>query len=191
MSNSVGGEAPPGYSGQEEVPPPRRAGLLFGIVRRVEVIARAVLAALERLDWAILRPWLRLARNREFWRFVRFLAVGGVNFAFSYSVFLTVFFLGGGPIGAVVISWVLGVLFNFATTGRVVFGSGKLHLLPRFIGVYVVQLGVNIALLNALLSIGLSAPVAQALAIIVLAVVTFLALRRFVFAPHLVARQAQ
>ena len=167
---------------------PRIVRLLVPFVQRAEQAARAVLAALERRDVAALRPWLRLARSREFWRFVRFLITGGINFAFSYSVFLAAHFLGATPTAAVIVSWVLGVLFNFATTGRVVFGTGRLHLLPRFIGVYLVQLAANVALLRALLTTGLSAPVAQAIVVVGLAVLTFLALRRFVFAPHLVAR---
>ncbi len=173
-------------SAQDRSLPPR---FLFRIVRRAERIFARVLAALEHKNVPALRPWLRLARSREFWRFVRFIATGGVNFAFSYSVFLIVHFLGETPTTAVVISWLLGVLFNFFSTGRIVFGTGRLRLLPRFVGVYLVQLAANIVLLRALLLAGLSPPVAQALVITALAVVTFLALRRFVFAPHLLSQQ--
>jgi len=180
---STSGSAAPGGPGGPHAP-----RLLFRIVRRAERLFGAVLAALEHRDIAVLRPWLRLARSREFWRFVRFLATGGVNFAFSYTVFLLVHFLGGKPDAAVTVSWMLGVLFNFATTGRIVFGTGRVRLLPRFVGVYVVQLGANIVLLRVLLGAGLSAPVAQAVVVTGLAVATFFALRRFVFAPHLIAR---
>jgi len=165
---------------------PRAPRLLFRVVRRTERIFGAVLAWLEHKDVAALRPWVKLARSREFWRFVRFIATGGVNFAFSYSVFLTIHFLGGSPDLAVVGSWLLGVLFNFATTGRIVFGTGRVRLLPRFVAVYVVQLLANIALLRVLLGAGLSPPVAQALVVTALAVLTFLALRRFVFSPALI-----
>ena len=167
---------------------PRRRKPLFRVVRQAEHLARRVLVALERRDVAMLRPWLKLARSREFWRFVRFLATGGVNFAFSYSVFIAVLLLGGAPTSAVVVSWVLGVLFNFATTGRVVFGTGRVQLLPRFIGVYLVQLAANIVLLRALIGLGVAAAVAQALVIGALAIATFFALRRFVFGGAAPAR---
>lgn len=166
--------------------PPR---VLFQVVRRAERLFGSVLAWLEHRDLPALRPWLRLARSREFWRLVRFLATGGINFAFSYSVFLVIHFVGGSPDIAVVGSWVLGVLFNFLSTGRLVFGTGKLHLLPRFVAVYLVQLAANIMALRMLVGAGLSPPAAQVLVVVVLAVATFFALRRFVFAPHLVARR--
>lgn len=162
----------------------RHSGLV-GVVWRMEARARSVLRRLESRDVVPLRPLFRLARQREFWRFVRFVLTGGVNFAFSYTVFLLAHLLGATPTLAVVIQWVLGVLFNFVTTSRIVFGTGDLRLLTRFVAVYVVQLGLNIVGLRALLALGLSAPVGQALIITLLAVVTFFALRRFVFATHL------
>lgn len=162
----------------------RPPGLVVRLVRSAEALARILLGALDRRDLPALRPVLRLARNREFWRFVRFLATGGVNFAFSYTVFLIAHLLGASPTASVIVSWLLGVLFNFATTGRVVFGSGRIALLPRFIAVYVVQLGANIALLRALLTLDVPVPVAQALVVVGLAVATFFALRRFVFRPE-------
>ena len=162
----------------------RQSGLLSG-VWRTEARARTLLRQLESRNVAPLRPLFRVARQREFWRFVRFVLTGGVNFAFSYTVFLVAHLLGATPTLAVVIQWVLGVLFNFVTTSRIVFGTGDLRLLARFVGVYVVQLGLNIVGLRALLAAGLSAPIGQALIITALAVVTFFALRRFVFAAHL------
>lgn len=164
-----------------DVRPRGRRASVLPLVRRVERVARRVHHALERRNWRWLSPWLQVARNREFWRFVRFLATGGVNFAFSYSVFLLTHLLGATPTGSVVASWVLGVLFNFATTGRVVFGTGKLTLLPRFIAVYVVQLAANIVMIRTLIVAGLSVPLAQAIVVALLAVATFFALRRLVF----------
>jgi putative flippase GtrA len=80
-------------------------------------------------------------------------------------------------------------MFNFVTTGRIVFNSGQVRLLPRFIGVYVIQLAANILLLRTLIDLGVSVLLAEALVIGVLAVLTFFALQRFVFAS--VPRAAQ
>ena len=122
-----------------------------------------------------------LSRYPEVARFVLFLAVGSVNFAFYYAVFAGLHFLGMTPSAAVVVATVIGVLFNFCTTGRVVFRSGNLRVLPRFIGVYVVQCALNVALLRLLIAGGMPVLLAEAAVVVLLAVFTFLALRRWVF----------
>ena len=64
------------------------------------------------------------------WRrpFARFLVVGVVNTLFGYGVFCLALWATQQPTLAVVISTVLGVLFNFRSTGVVVFGSGYVLL---------------------------------------------------------------
>lgn len=166
----------------------RRTGFIPNLLRGFERVFRALLAALERLDYAWLNPWLRLARNREFWRFVRFLATGSLNFAFYYSLFTILHLLHVEPVTAVISATVVAVLFNFCTTGRFVFGSGRIHLLPRFIGVYAVQCAANIALLRVLMAMDVPVLIAEALVIGLLAVATFFALRRFVFSAALMAQ---
>ena len=167
----------------------RAHGLAYRLVRRVERLFGRVLHLLEQRNIPALRPWLHMARSREFWRFVRFLATGGLNFVFYYTLFTALHLLGVQPVGAVVLATVVAVLFNFATTGRLVFGSGRLHLLPRFVGVYCVQLAANVVLLRLLLRAGVPVLAAEALVVFALAIATFFALRRFVFSPALMARK--
>ena len=126
---------------------------------------------------------LRLVRNPALRRFALFLVVGSVNFVFYYSLFTFLHFLGLKPTPTVVIATIIAVLFNFATTGRVVFKSGNLRLLPRFIAVYVVQMGLNIVSLHELIALGVPVLIAEAVVIGVLAVLTFIALKLFVFKP--------
>lgn len=164
-----------------------RASFIPRVMRLFENVFRAVLVTLEQRNYRWLNPWLRLARNREVWRFVRFLATGSVNFVFYYSLFTILHLLDVKPVMAVFSATGMAVLFNFCTTGRFVFGSGRLHLLPRFIAVYVVQFGANVTLLQALMSAGVPILAAEALVIGLLAVATFFALRRFVFSPALIA----
>lgn len=123
----------------------------------------------------------RLAGNRNLWQFARFLAVGSLNFAFYYSLFAALHFLGVAPTPAVVTATIIAVLFNFATTGRIVFGSKRAGLLPRFVSVYVVQTLLNIGSLHLLVAWGVPVLLAEALVVGVLAVLTFVALKRFVF----------
>lgn len=120
-------------------------------------------------------------RHPETRRFILFLAVGSINFAFYYSVFATLHLLGASPTMSVVVATTIGVLFNFCTTGRVVFRSGTVRVLPRFIGVYVVQCGLNVLFLKTLIAAGMPVLIAELIVVGVLAVFTFLALRRWVF----------
>ncbi|HEY0148221.1 MAG TPA: GtrA family protein [Allosphingosinicella sp.] len=177
-----------GVSAQAETARTNPNGFVPRVMRLFESIVRRVLGALDRLDYPWLRPWLRLARNREFWRFIRFLATGSLNFVFYYSIFTVLHLFHFAPVTAVICATVLGVLFNFCTTGRFVFGSGRLYLLPRFIGVYIVQCAANIAMLRGLIALDVPVLAAEALVIGLLAIATYFALRRFVFSPALIAR---
>lgn len=151
------------------------------MIRIFERAAAALIARLERLGLPWLNPLLRIIRERGFWQFVRFLAVGSLNFAFYYSIFTALHLLDLSPTQCVVIATVVAVLFNFVTTGRMVFGNGRARLLPRFIAVYAVQMILNIASLRVLIGAGVPVLAAEALVIGVLAVLTFFALKRFVF----------
>ncbi|HET9651933.1 MAG TPA: GtrA family protein, partial [Usitatibacter sp.] len=67
------------------------------------------------------------------WQFVRFLIVGGVNTLFGYAVFAGLVLAGMPPMPALVLTYVVGVLFNFFTTRRFVFAaSGRGAALLRF-----------------------------------------------------------
>jgi len=113
-------------------------------------------------------------------RFIGFLLAGGINTLFGYGVYSALVLLGSIPHVAVVISTVAGVLFNFLTTSAV-FRSRDVRRLPRFLAVYAVMMGLNILLLDLAMRAGLGPLLAQA-AILPLFALTFLAMRRFVFA---------
>lgn len=169
-----------------ELPLPVSRRLIVRLVKVFDTVAKLALRRLERIDQPWVRPLVKLLRDREFWRFVRFLAVGSLNFVFYYTIFATLHLLHLPPTEAVVVATVVAVLFNFCTTGRIVFGSGRIRLLPRFLGVYAVQLAANILFLKALIGFGVPVLIAEALVIGVLAIATFFALRRFVFSQALV-----
>lgn len=139
------------------------------------------------LDKSRLSVLRTLERHPEMRRFALFIGIGSINFLFYYSVFALLHFMGASPTGAVIVATAIGVLFNFCTTGRVVFRSGNLRLLPRFIGVYVVQCSLNVLFLRLLIAGGVPVLIAEAFVVGVLAVFTFLALRKWVFGSHLIA----
>jgi putative flippase GtrA len=121
--------------------------------------------------------WLR---DPEFRRFIRFLFVGGLNTMVGYLIFAALILIGLPTPAAIVLATVLGVLFNYLSTGGIVFSdrSGRLW---RFVAVYVVQTGLNIAGVTALERAGVHPLIGGFVVLPFLVVFTFLAMRRFVF----------
>lgn len=78
-------------------------------------------------------------------RILRFLIVGGVNTAFGYGLFLVALAIMPTTFSALVVSTILGILFNFRTTGRFVFRAHGAGNLVRFFGVYGVVFVYNAA----------------------------------------------
>jgi putative flippase GtrA len=70
------------------------------------------------------------------WQFGRFLFVGGINTAFGYGFFASLIYLGLPDALAALGASVAGPLFNFLTTGKLVFDQLDSRRLPRFLGVY-------------------------------------------------------
>lgn len=113
-------------------------------------------------------------------RFIRYLVAGGVNTLFGYGAYSALLVLGVIPHVAVIVGGIAGVLFNFLTTSAV-FSSRDWRKLPRFLAVYGVMLSLNILSLELLMRAGLGPLLAQAVILPIFAL-TFLAMRRFVFA---------
>ena len=112
---------------------------------------------------------------------LRFLLVGGLNTAFGYAVFSLFIWLGLGHPAAIALATVIGVAFNFQSTGRLVFGGAPLSRLGRFIAVYVFTYGLNVAGVSALLRLDLNVYLANAIVVLPLAVITYMLQRKFVF----------
>jgi putative flippase GtrA len=119
--------------------------------------------------------------DAELRRFLTFLLVGGLNAAVGYGIFATLILLGLPTPAAVILGTIIAVLFNFLSTGTLVFRSSTPGLLPRFLAVYAVQMGLNVASMEALERVGLHPLVAGALLLPPLAIFTYLAMRRFVY----------
>lgn len=119
-------------------------------------------------------------RDPEFRRFIRFLAVGGLNTLVGYLIFATLILIGLPTPAAIVLATVLGVLFNYVSTGGIVFRD-RTGRLWRFVAVYVVQTGLNIGGVTALERAGIHPLIGGFVVLPGLVVFTFLAMRRFVF----------
>src|SRR5437588_586607 len=87
-------------------------------------------------------------------KFARFVAVGLLNTAFGYGVFAGLWLATGDHRLAIVGAYVLGITFNFFSTGRLVFGRQNLVALVPFVLGYGALFLVNIGILAALLTAG-------------------------------------
>jgi putative flippase GtrA len=113
---------------------------------------------------------------------IRFLLAGGLNTLFGYSAFAMLIWVGAGNDIAVIISTIAGVAFNYGTYGKV-FASHGFARLPAFVAIYGALLLANILALRFFVAAGTGAYLGQLFVLILIVPITYLALKRFVFAP--------
>ena len=113
-------------------------------------------------------------------QFVRFLLVGGLNTAFGYALFGAIYLLTSRHTLAVVIATIIGVIFNFFSTGRLVFAyCGALAFVPFVLGYGVVCL-VNVVALDLLTAQGLHPLLGQLIVLPVCVLLSF-GFNRYIF----------
>jgi putative flippase GtrA len=121
------------------------------------------------------------------YRFLKFLLVGVLNTIFGYGVFALSVYAGMDYRYAVLLSTILGVLFNFKTIGTLVFGSKNNKLIFRFICVYVVIYLLNVEVLRLADSIQVNLEpkvkimIAGGILVLPLAIVSYVLNKLFVF----------
>ena len=129
----------------------------------------------------------KLVGNVKKHRFVRFLLVGVLNTIFGYFLYGTLILIGLDYKLAVLLATILGVLFNFQTTGKLVFGSKNNKLIFRFVLVYVVTFLLNVEVLRIVdaIDIGIEQKtkmlIAGAILLLPMAVISFILMKLFVF----------
>jgi putative flippase GtrA len=114
-------------------------------------------------------------------RLGRFVAVGIVNTLFGYGAFIAALASGLATGASLAVATLLGVVFNFATTGRLVFGNKEPHRFWRFLAVYAAIFVCNAVLLVFLENAGFTPAVGQAMLLIPIVALTYLLNRQFVF----------
>lgn len=77
-------------------------------------------------------------------KFIRFLMVGLMNSAFGYGCFALLVYLGLHYSSALLLATILGVAFNFKSTGSLVFGSHNNKLIFRFVLGYALVYCINL-----------------------------------------------
>jgi len=114
----------------------------------------------------------------DFYRFVRFLLVGLVNTGVGYGLFVGFVLVGLGSQPALASAFFIGILWNFVTHARFVFGQSGLHKLPSYILVYMAIWAANALALSMALRGGLSPLLAQAILAPFAAVLSFFLVAR-------------
>ena len=120
-------------------------------------------------------------------KFARFLLVGALNTLFGYFSFATLILIGLDYKYAVLLATIIGVLFNFQTAGRLVFGSKNNKLIFRFVLVYVVTFLLNVEALRIVDAIDIDIEqktkmlIAGAILVLPMAVISFILMKLFVF----------
>lgn len=111
-------------------------------------------------------------------RFLRFLAVGVLNTAFGYALYAVLVWSGLSPQPALALSFAIGVLWNYLTHARLVFGQSGLRLILPYAGAYLLIYLVNAGALQLALRAGLSPLVAQGLLVLPMAALAFVLISR-------------
>lgn len=115
-------------------------------------------------------------------KFIRFLFVGLLNTIFGYSLFAIFIFINLHYSLAVLCSTILGVLFNFKTTGKLVFDSHENSLIFRFIAVYIIIYVLNISFLWCFKYLGFENMYINGVVLLApLAIVSFVLNKKYVF----------
>jgi putative flippase GtrA len=114
-------------------------------------------------------------------QFVRFLLVGILNSLFGYGCFAVLLYFGLHYAVALFLATVLGIAFNFKSTGALVFGSHNNRLIFRFVASYAVVYLVNTAGIKVFTELGCAPYIGGALLILPMAIFAFILNKRFVF----------
>ena len=110
-------------------------------------------------------------------KFMKFLFVGALNTAFGYSVYAVFITLHASHNIALTIQYILGVLWNFKTTGVIVFKNHDNSRIIRFFLSYIVTYSINLVCLNILVYFGVGKYLSQAIMVLPMAILSAMSIR--------------
>ena len=114
-----------------------------------------------------------LRNNQTTLRFIKFLAVGVLNTAFGVMVYEVLVLAGMPPQPALALAYIIGIIWNYFTHARMVFGSKGFAKFPAYVGAYLVIFLANAICLHFALQAGVSKYLAQPVLAVFMAVPTF------------------
>lgn len=118
-------------------------------------------------------------------RFVRFLVVGGINTLFGLAAYSLLALSDLSTWLVLIVSNLAGMVFNFITTGGLVFRDLNLARLPRFLFCYVLIFLIYLVLINWLSPVTGGRIWAMAIIVLPMAALTYLMQSWFVFSVSL------
>lgn len=114
-------------------------------------------------------------------RFFRFLLVGGINTLFGYLAFSALILLNIHYSIASFLATIIGILFNFFTTGKIVFNNNDPKLLVKFFGVYGITYLINLFFLRIFDIYNFNMLIAGAILVFPIAIISYSLNKTFVF----------
>ncbi len=114
-------------------------------------------------------------------QFLRFILVGGLNTAFGVGVYCLAIFVGAPYYVATLLSNVLGVCFNFITTGNLVFRNNDTHLIFRFVLTYIIIYILNTIVVKGFILLNFNDYWSGILATPIIALFSYNILKKFVY----------
>ncbi len=114
-------------------------------------------------------------------QFAKFVAVGVINTAWGYGIFAFLIYIDLHFAVASLLSMILGILFNYFTSGKLVFDNSSSKAFLRYWIMYGGMYCWGIFWLWLLLRLGYDAYTAGALMIAPNALISFFVQRRYVF----------
>lgn len=112
---------------------------------------------------------------------IRFILIGGINTAFSYSIYALMLFLGLNYSLANFIAMATGVIFSFRTQGIFVFRVAEKRLFWRFLLCWIFIYILNILIIRQIMQFGPGPYVSGAIAMIPVTALSYFAQNMFVF----------
>jgi putative flippase GtrA len=117
-------------------------------------------------------------------QFLKFIAIGALNTLFGYFVYI-VFILAGIEYHlALTFATILGVIFNFFTTGKIVFLNKGLNNVKKFIILYFSIYCINQVLLTILVEHGVNMIISQTIIMPLLVLTSYLIHKHYIFFPN-------
>ena len=112
---------------------------------------------------------------------VRFVLIGIVNTAFSYSLLTLFLHLGLCVELASLLALIIGILFSYLTQSSLVFSHSTPAAFLRFVTAWGIIYFLNLMLLYILMALGANSYLAGALAIIPITALSYFIMKRAVF----------
>ncbi len=114
-------------------------------------------------------------------KLLRFVLVGLVNTAFGYGAFALLHLATDSHRIGIMLATAVGILFNFMTTGRLVFANRTLRAFGPFVLGYAVVCALNLILVDLLVAAGAGPLLGQFLALPAVVLASFAINDRAVF----------